>query len=175
MSNQVPVRVISYDQNEKTITAYVGRDRRRFEFLLKDSTFWSVWRSYEAWELNGWTNYLLTRLCEGATAIYIEGKRATRKQEKEIKTMVDFRKTPSEEYSFTVIATEARSVTYNAGRKWFKTSDDAKTFAGEVFELEKNERKAVFDLAIVQCVDVVRPKPQIELVSSFKKTTESGE
>jgi hypothetical protein len=173
MSNQVPIKIVSSDHLDKSITLLVGN--RRIEFLLKDYKYETICSYASTWQENGWTNYLLAKVVEGSHAIYIEGKRASRQQEKEIKTMVDFRKLPSEEFSFTVIATEARSVTYNSGRKWFKTVDDAKTFAGEVFELEKNERKSAFDLAIVQCVDVVRPKPQIELVSSFKKTAESSE
>lgn len=81
--------------------------------------------------------------------------------------MAECKNIPSKEYSFTVIATTAKGLTYNGDRKWFKTRDDATIFAGEIFEREKNSGQGSFELAIVQCVDVVRPKPQVQMVSSW--------
>lgn len=78
--------------------------------------------------------------------------------------MSDSARLPSKEYSWTIIAPQAKGITYTGGRQWFKTKEDAVTFAGTIFE---GEVKKTFDLCVVQCIDVVSPKPQIELLSKW--------
>ncbi len=71
---------------------------------------------------------------------------------------------PSKDNRFTVITTKATTLIYTGGRKWFSSIEEAKNHAVQVFEQEKNSGKT-FELAIVQVVEVVKPKPQIELES----------
>jgi hypothetical protein len=79
----------------------------------------------------------------------------------------DHKATPNAEYRFTVIAPTAKGLIYNGQRRWFKSKKDALEFCCEVFESEKSNSKSSFDLAIVECVDVVRPKPQVEMISTW--------
>lgn len=80
---------------------------------------------------------------------------------------VDAQKTPSAEYPYTLIATTARSVTYRNDRSWFKTADDARMHAQSIYDLNKNES---FELAVVKCEDVIRPKPRTEIISTWNKS-----
>jgi len=164
--SQSPVGISAFDDTDRTITVVFG-DGKRVEYFVGDK-YWYLRNVLHVWYENGWHNHIVSKLTEAATEIYIDGKRQ-HKQDKEPTTMVDFKDKPSEEYSYTVIATTAKSVSYSGGRKWFKTPEDATGFAGEVFEEEKNSNRGSFDLAIVQCIDVVRPKPTVQLISTFNR------
>lgn len=167
---QNPVVIVATDNLEKSITVAIGGVR--VEYFLGDR-YRKTHQELEYWLSNGWDNYAVSNLTRRAHFIYNGCSHSQVPQEKGSSLVSDFQSKPSEEYSWTVIATTAKSLTYQSGRKWFKTDEDARTFAGEVFELEKNQRIS-FDLAIVQCMDVVKPKPQVELVSTFKKSEPSS-
>lgn len=162
---QAYLKIVAYDDTDRAITILYGG--KRIEYLVGDF-YRKLRRDLPEWDDNGWHNHIVANLTRYATDIFIDGKLQS-KQEKEPQTMADHKDKPSEEYSFTVIATTAKSVVYNGGRKWFKTADDATEFAGEVFEAEKNNNRGAFDLAIVQCVDIVRPKPTVQLISTFSR------
>lgn len=178
---QTSVQLISCTKGDNCITLLVGG--RRTEYYFDDPGVFSFLSGYiRVWQESGWTNYMVARLTEKASEIRIpdfqrslEQQHTTPPWAKEERSSIvsNYRKEPSEEYSWTIIATEAQGITYNGGRRWFASQEDAKAFAAEIFELEKNKRTS-FDLAVVQCIDVVRPKPQVELISSFKKESSQG-
>lgn len=161
---QTTLRVVSWDYTDRTVTLAFPNGKRVEYFL--SGAYERIVRALPNWIDNGWYNHAVSKITEVSTAIYVDGIRQP-ESFKETIMSADYKNVPSEEYSFTVIATTARSVTYNGGRKWFKTQEDATEFAGEVYE---GEAKQNFELAIVQCVDVVRPKPKTMLMSTFKRS-----
>lgn len=84
-------------------------------------------------------------------------------------TAIDAQKTPSAEYPYTLIATTAKNVSYRNDRSWFKTAEAAMAHAQEIYDMNKD---ATFELAVVKCEDVVKPKPRTEIISTWKKSTE---
>lgn len=154
---------------------------KRVDFYFHDLGMFEHVRKRTKHFLNsGWTNYLVAYLTSCASEIDVNGKSlASRKQtcvipiEDGDKNMsVNYSKVPSEEYSYTVIAPQAKSLHYAGERQWFKTIEDAKAAAQEVYDGINGERKS-FELAIVQVVDVVKPEPRTKLISTFKKESAS--
>lgn len=87
-------------------------------------------------------------------------------QQEEEMSNTDFQNIPSRQYSWTVIAARAQSFHYHQERRWYKTAADAKENAALVIGNSNND----VELCIVQCHDVFKKKPRIELVSTFSKT-----
>lgn len=81
---------------------------------------------------------------------------------------VDSTDTPDAEHQFTLIAPEAqRGLVYQGTRVWHKTAEAAVEYAKALYNANKDE---TFELIVVQAVESIQPKPQIELVSrSFLK------
>lgn len=116
--------------------------------------------------VNGWYNFAISILTYGAAEIRVNGNRSNSKEVFHMATAIDAQKTPSPEYPYTLIATTARSVTYRNDRSWFKSEDAAREHAQEIYDQNKNEN---FELAVVKCEDVIKPKPRTEIISTWKK------
>lgn len=153
---------------------------KRVDYYFHDlGAFEHVNRNVDRFLRDGWTNYLVAYLTSCASEIDVNGRPISRRstyytsaENGEKNMSADCRKTPSEEYSYTVIAPQAKSLHYAGERQWFKTIEDAKAAAQEVYDGINGERKS-FELAIVQVVDVVKPEPRTKLISTFKKESAS--
>jgi len=172
---QTPVDLVATDNQDRSITlAFPGG--KRVEYVVGDR-YESLSKAAIKWAQDGWYNHIVSQLTQAAREIYVEGLHSDRrhlpdwaspqrKKTKEIDTVTDSKDKPSLEYPYTVIAPTAKGLSYNGQRKWFKDQESATVFCGEVFEAEG---KGSFELAIVKCVDVVRPKPTIQLMSSWEQ------
>lgn len=176
---QTHVSHVATDNLEGSVTLLIGSNRVEF-FLRNDFKSERVCSLLHTWLNNGWHNMVVAQLAECSCEIQVLGTTLgnlgdilsptkSKKRRKGDTAVTDFRTTPSAEYPWTVIATTAKSLSYNGERRWFRTQGDATEFAGEVFEQERNQR-GNFDLAIVQCQDVVRPKPQVQMISTFTRS-----
>lgn len=159
------VQLISTDNQENSITISV--DGVRIEYFLGDRYHHTL-LEVKDWLNAGWTNYVVSQLTRRAreirtSASFTSPPFANRKAN--MSTSIDNQKTPSKEYSWTVIAPTARNgLTYQGQRLWFKAEEDARKFAADIFE---GADKKNFDLCIVECKDVVSVKPQVELSSRW--------
>lgn len=152
------VQKISTDDLERSITVAV--DGVRIEYFLGDR-YHQTLVCLDDWIRDGWTNYAVSQLTSRSVSIETIRKKGVRK----MLNTIDSQSTPSKEYPWTVIAPAASSgLTYRGKRQWFKTEEDAKAFAADVFE---DADKKNFELCIVQCINVVAPKAQIELTSRW--------
>lgn len=170
--SQAPVQLISTDDLDLSITLSVRGIR--VEYLL-GPYYYSAVSEVRQWLSNGWNNHAVAQLTWRASRIITHGRQLSDldnppwqsrvKRGKKMSTSIDHRTGPSKEYSFGVIAPTARNgLTYNGQRLWFKTMEDAKLFASEIFE---GADKKNFELCIVQCIDIVSVKPTIELSSRW--------
>jgi hypothetical protein len=170
---QVNVSLVATDNQEKSITLLVGQ--KRIEYFL-GGRFYDIAENIRNWLSNDWNNYVVSRCTECAEQIEVESRgfggilpqkpKSRRKKAEDQIVMTDHKNVPSAEYPFTVIAATAKGVSWDRQREYFKTVDEAIQQAGEVFEANKGGN---FELAIVQVVDVVRPKPTVQLMSTFKQ------
>ena len=70
---------------------------------------------------------------------------------------------PDKEHQFTLIAPEANNgLVYQGQRVWHATAEDAVEYAKLIYNANKDQ---TFALVVVQAVQQVAPKPQIELTS----------
>lgn len=120
---------------------------------------------------NGWNNAAVTVAVKSASRIDFIGSKLFLPpwNQKETEMKYDSKQTPDKEYRFTAIATNAKVMTYRGQRQWFKTVDEAKRFCADVLEVEHNNGRR-FGLTIVEAVEEVTPKSQIQLNStSFRE------
>ena len=160
---QTSVDWLGHSNEDECITLNVGGSRVEFYFSVGRHNFNSLVGVSLDQCRKGWSNYLVARLTSLAVEIRA-GRRAKQTKEEEVNMSQDHCKTPSQEYCWTVIAPQAKNLRYDGERRWFKTIDDARTFAAQVYESVQDKN---FSLAIVQVHDVVRPKPKTELISEF--------
>lgn len=163
MSN-MNVRLIS-TTSDGCITLVV--EAKRVSYYIPLHIFRHVYLQANSMLERGWNNYCIAYLTLKAEEIRIDGKRPSERQD-QMSTAIDAQKTPSLEYPYTLIATTAKSVHYRNDRSWFKTEDAARAHAQEIYDINKNE---TFELAVVNCVDVVKPKPRTEIISTWKKSS----
>lgn len=158
----VRVDLISTNDLDHSVTLLV--EGKRVEYFIGDSYTLKL-HKIRSWLLSGWTNYVVAMCTRWSENIHHVDASAPSKRRAKMSTTIDHSKTPSKEYSFGVIAPTARNGTiYNGERLWFKTAEDAKSFAAEIFE---GADKKNFDLCIIQCLDIVSVKPTVELSSRW--------
>lgn len=161
----IRVDLVGTNNHDCSVTLLV--EGKRIEYFIGDR-FHTHMRQIRRWLDSGWTNYLLSNCNSWANQIVIVDDGHIHVRKKAMTTSIDHSKNPSKEYSFGVIAPTAKNGTiYNGERLWFKTPDDAKAFAAEIFE---GADKKNFDLCIIECLDIVSVKPTIELNSRWKNT-----
>lgn len=77
---------------------------------------------------------------------------------------MDYRKEPNEEYRWTAIAARTVNDSLNyKERHWFKTKEEVEEFIAPIFEANKGRQ---VQLVIVEAVDLVKPKPQVETITT---------
>lgn len=179
---QVNVQVVATDNEARSITLLVGRTRQ--EYFLGDR-YEHLLGNIRSWLDQNWNNYVVAKCVEAASEItrpaqaYVpwdtrslrlsaRGQERKRQKEEIDSVVKNYKTEPVKgEFEFTVIAPHAKSgIVYNGERRWFANKDDATVFCGEIFEGEAKN----FELAIVQVVDVLRPKPKTILISSWGST-----
>jgi hypothetical protein len=162
---QVAVSLVGTNNLDRTISILVGNTQ--VEYFVGDRYPFFL-NSIRGWLADGWYNYVIAQLTKYAHhAEYATSEtnfNLKKERKKKVSTSIAHQTVPSKEFSFTIIAPTAKSITYNDDRLWFKTSEDARAFAASIYE---GNTKKGFELAIVQCMDVVAPKPQIELTSRW--------
>lgn len=161
--SQLNVALVATDDLEHSVTLSI--EGRRIEYFLGDRYHYAT-EHIRKWLIAGWHNYAVSRTSHWASVIEVVGENEVKQRKKNMSTSIDSQKTPSKEYSFTVIAPQTirNGLSYDGQRHWFKTAEDAKQFAADIFE---GAEKKNFELCIVQCLDIVAPKPQIELSSRW--------
>lgn len=158
----VRVKLVSTNNQDRSVTLLV--EGKRIEYFLGDKYHFKV-KAIGNWLDSSWNNYVVANLTHWAEQILVEGQSFQKKDWSKMSTSIEHQKTPSKEFSFTVIAPIAKTMHYAEERKWFKTEEDALQYAASIYD-NCGERKS-FDLCIVQCKDIVAPKPQVELTSRW--------
>lgn len=173
---QICARLSSHSAQENSITLVVGG--KYVEYIVSDNFPYHLGKIRYFLEQE-WTNYAVAWATKHSKEIYLITPGRARFHLNQVSVNIqnyseeainvgttDYSKTPSAEYPFTVVAPKAQGITYRGERQWFKTADDARIFAQSVYDGEPSKN---FELCIVKCEDVVKPKPKTELISTWSK------
>lgn len=173
---QPRVALVSYTREDSCITLLI--EARKFSFYVRYDAWPRLVKGCHQWISSGWGNHTIANLVRCSEEIRPHDVPwNTERNNRQIVTLeevmnmsVDFKNTPSPDYPFTLIAPTAKGVTYNGHRRWFKTADDARTFAQEIYDGEPSKS---FELCVVKSEDVVKPKPKTELISTWSNKQEA--
>lgn len=174
---QPQVTFIGTDDLDKTITVAVHN--RRVEFFVKPAFYLSAIRDVRRAISQEWYNQAISKLLTASNQIHFEGEtyepRAVKitvhelrfkrgqNMSNKIPKPANATHSPDNEHKFTLIAPEAQNgLVYQGQRIWHPTQGDAIDYAKVIYNANKEQQ---FTLAVVQIVEEVAPKPQIELTS----------
>jgi len=170
---QPHVQHVSTDHLDKSVILLVGD--LRIEYFLHPDFFLRAIQKMDYSIQMGWSNQAVTNLLMNSTEVKIYDNRRKPQQER---TMSKPRKPtnsscrPSDEFPWTLIATEAvQGLVYQGVRVWHPTENDAKEYASEIFE--HNKDKPTFELAVVNYTAILKPKPTVEL-SEVRRISKDG-
>ncbi len=167
---QQKVMLVSTDNLDKTITVLIGG--RRIEFFLKPDCYLTVGSYVRKWIEDGWYNHVISQLIQKSDRVLINGISSPPwaiQQAKEKIVARNFPKpqnttsAPDEDHRFTLIAPEAQNgLIYQGQRIWHTSAEAAVEYSKQLYNANKD---AVFELVVVQAIESVQPKPQVELLS----------
>lgn len=157
---QPHVQHVSTNYSDKTVTLLVGD--LRIEYFLHPDLFLQAIRSMDYSVRMGWSNQAVTNLLIHSTNVKVLRTHPPPFQQELTMKPPGSSNRPSDDFPWTLIAPEAmKGLFYQGERVWWPTESDAKEYAAEIFE--KNKDKQAFELAVVNYTLLLKPKPQIEM------------